>query len=220
MENEELSGNSNIEQLRREYAREELLEEHVRKNPVDQFTTWFDQALLSEVVEPNAMSLATADKDGKPSVRIVLLKGFDKDGFRFFSNYKSRKGKELEENPNASLCFFWPELERQVRLEGKVVKIDRKESEEYFLKRPRLSQLGAWASNQSEEVASREELEERFKKLEEDFKDETIPVPEFWGGYLLKPSSIEFWQGRQGRLHDRLLYEKETGGWSIKRLSP
>lgn len=220
MEKEEPSGNSNIEQLRREYAREELLEEQVRKNPVDQFTAWFDQALLSEVVEPNAMSLATADKDGKPSVRIVLLKGFDHTGFRFFSNYKSRKGKELEENPYASLCFFWPELERQVRLEGEVIKMNRKESEEYFLKRPRLSQLGAWASNQSEEVSSREELEARFQELKSKFEDKTIPAPEFWGGYLLKPDSIEFWQGRRGRLHDRLLYEKESGSWIIKRLSP
>lgn len=220
MAKEELSGNLNIEQLRREYAREELLEEQVRKNPVDQFTAWFDQALLSEVVEPNAMSLATADKDGKPSVRIVLLKGFDREGFRFFSNYKSRKGRELDENPNASLCFFWPELERQVRLEGKVVKIGREESEDYFLKRPRLSQLGAWASNQSEEVTSREKLEERFEKLKQKFEGEEIPAPEYWGGYLLKPTAIEFWQGRRGRLHDRLLYEKEQGSWVIKRLSP
>ena len=220
MDKENLSGNSNIEQLRREYAREELLEENVSQNPVDQFTAWFDQALLSEVVEPNAMSLATADKNGSPSVRIVLLKGFDREGFRFFSNYKSRKGKELEENPRASLCFFWPELERQVRLEGEVIKMSRKESENYFLKRPRLSQLGAWASNQSEEVESREKLEERFEKLKEKYREEPIPVPQFWGGYRLKPSSVEFWQGRRGRLHDRLLYEKESDGWAIKRLSP
>lgn len=220
MEKKEPGGNSKIEQLRQEYAREELLERNVSKDPVDQFTAWFDQALLSEVVEPNAMSLATVGSDGKPSVRIVLLKGFNRNGFRFFSNYKSRKGKELDENPNASLCFFWPELERQVRLEGTVEKISRKESEEYFQKRPRLSQVGAWASNQSEEVSSREELEERFQKLQQQFEDETIPVPEFWGGYLLKPSSIEFWQGRRGRLHDRLIYVNESDGWTIKRLAP
>lgn len=220
MSEESSTGNSSIEQLRREYAQEELLEENVRENPIDQFTAWFDQALLSEVTEPNAMSLATATKAGRPSVRIVLLKGFDSNGFRFFSNYKSRKGRELEENPHASLCFFWPELERQVRLEGVVSTVSRKESEEYFSKRPRLSQLGAWASNQSEEVASRKELEERFHVLEEEFSDESIPAPEFWGGYVLKPSSIEFWQGRRGRLHDRLLYESVSGHWVLKRLSP
>lgn len=220
MSEESSTGNSSIEQLRREYAQEELLEENVRENPIDQFTAWFDQALLSEVTEPNAMSLATATKAGRPSVRIVLLKGFDSNGFRFFSNYKSRKGRELEENPHASLCFFWPELERQVRLEGVVSTVSRKESEEYFSKRPRLSQLGAWASNQSEEVASRKELEERFHVLEEEFSDESIPAPEFWGGYVLKPSSIEFWQGRRGRLHDRLLYESVSGDWVLKRLSP
>lgn len=220
MERKEPAGNSRIEQLRREYAREELLEENVKKNPVEQFSAWFDQALLSEVVEPNAMSLATADGDGNPSVRIVLLKGFSHKGFRFFSNYKSRKGRELNENPKASLCFFWPELERQVRLEGDVEKISRGESEEYFQKRPRLSQIGAWASNQSEEVSSREKLEERFQKLQQKFEDQHIPVPEYWGGYLLKPSSIEFWQGRRGRLHDRLIYVYESKAWTIKRLAP
>lgn len=220
MEIKSNGSNSKIEQLRREYAREELLEESVSKDPVDQFATWFEQALQSEVVEPNAMSLATAGSDGNPSVRIVLLKGFDKDGFRFFSNYQSRKGKELDVNPNASLCFFWPELERQVRLEGAVEKISREESEEYFHKRPRLSQIGAWASNQSEEVISREELEERFQKLKKKYEDNAIPVPEYWGGYLLKPSSIEFWQGRRGRLHDRLIYVNEANEWTIKRLAP
>lgn len=220
MSEESSTGNSSIEQLRREYAQEELLEENVRENPIDQFTAWFDQALLSEVVEPNAMSLATADKNGKPSVRIVLLKGFDSNGFRFFSNYKSRKGRELEENPYASLCFFWPELERQVRLEGAVTKLDREESGKYFQKRPRLSQLGAWASNQSEEVESREKLEERFHEVEQKFSDKSIPAPEFWGGFILRPSSIEFWQGRRGRLHDRLLYESVSERWVIKRLSP
>ncbi|NGP77044.1 pyridoxamine 5'-phosphate oxidase [Balneolaceae bacterium YR4-1] len=220
MEIKSNESNSKIEQLRREYAREELLEENVSKDPVDQFATWFEQALQSEVVEPNAMSLATAGSDGNPSVRIVLLKGFDKDGFRFFSNYQSRKGKELDVNPNASLCFFWPELERQVRLEGSVEKISREESEEYFHKRPRLSQIGAWASNQSEEVISREELEERFQKLKKKYEDNAIPVPEYWGGYLLKPSSMEFWQGRRGRLHDRLIYVNEANEWTIKRLAP
>jgi pyridoxamine 5'-phosphate oxidase len=220
MSEESSNEQSNIEDIRREYAREELHEENVCNNPIDQFTAWFDQALLSEVIEPNAMSLATATKEGKPSVRIVLLKGFDKEGFRFFSNYESRKGKELKENPNASLCFFWPELERQVRLEGSVSTMSRNESEKYFRKRPLLSQLGALASNQSEEVESREKLEKRLEELKEQYSEDPIPMPESWGGYRLKPSSIEFWQGRRGRLHDRLLYEFVSGNWTIKRLSP
>lgn len=220
MSGETTDSNSEIEDLRREYVREELLEQNISKTPIDQFSTWFEQALLSEVRDPNAMSLATATKDAKPSVRIVLLKGFDEQGFRFFSNYKSRKGEELDENPYASLCFYWPELERQVRLEGKVSKLNRAESEEYFQKRPRLSQLSAWASEQSKIVESREKLEQRFRALEEQFDDQPVPMPEFWGGYLLVPSAIEFWQGRKGRLHDRLLYQKKSGGWAISRLCP
>lgn len=214
------NNNANIEDIRREYVWEELLEENVYENPIDQFKVWFDHALLSDIPDPNAMSLATATKEGKPSVRIVLLKGFDKEGFRFFSNYKSRKGRELKENPNASLCLFWSELERQVRLEGTVRTMSRNESETYFRKRPLLSQLGALASNQSEEVKSREKLEQRFEELKEKYKDEPIPMPESWGGYRLKPSSVEFWQGRRGRLHDRLLYEYVSGSWVVKRLSP
>lgn len=220
MSGETTDSNSEIEDLRREYVREELLEQNISKTPIDQFSAWFEQALLSEVSDPNAMSLATATKDAKPSVRIVLLKGFDEQGFRFFSNYKSRKGEELDENPYASLCFYWPELERQVRLEGKVSKLNRAESKEYFQKRPRLSQLGAWASEQSKTVESREKLEQRFRELEEQFDDQPVPMPEFWGGYLLVPSAIEFWQGRKGRLHDRLLYQKKSGGWAISRLCP
>lgn len=220
MSGETTDSNSEIEDLRREYVREELLEQNISKTPIDQFSAWFEQALLSEVSDPNAMSLATATKDAKPSVRIVLLKGFDEQGFRFFSNYKSRKGEELDENPYASLCFYWPELERQVRLEGEVSKLNRAESKEYFQKRPRLSQLGAWASEQSKTVESREKLEQRFRELEEQFDDQPVPMPEFWGGYLLVPSAIEFWQGRKGRLHDRLLYQKKSGGWAISRLCP
>lgn len=209
-----------VAELRNEYAREELLEEHVEKDPVNQFAIWFEQALHSRVTEPNAMSLATATDDAKPSVRIVLLKGFDREGFRFFTNYNSRKARELDTNPNAALCFFWPELERQVRIEGTVSKISQKESEEYFNTRPRLSQLGAWASEQSKEILSRKELEEKFKNLQKKYSDQPVPAPEFWGGFCLKPEAVEFWQGREGRLHDRLLYKRTSAGWDLKRLSP
>lgn len=209
-----------IAEIRREYAREELLEENVEEDPLNQFALWFEQALRSRVIEPNAMSLATADQGGKPSVRIVLLKGFDGEGFRFFTNYNSRKGRELENNPHASLCFFWPELERQVRIEGQVSKLSREESEEYFSSRPRLSRLGAWASNQSAELASREELEQNFKEVREKFDNQPIPTPDYWGGFLLIPSAIEFWQGREGRMHDRILYNWESDRWKLKRLSP
>lgn len=212
--------NHDVENIRREYARQELLEGQVADHPVDQFKIWFEQALGAEATEPNAMSLATASKEGIPSVRIVLLKGFDKDGFRFFTNYESRKAKELEENSYASLCLFWPALERQVRIEGDVVRLSREESDLYFQKRPRESQLGAWASKQSREVASREELEKKFKQSEVRFDSEPIPTPEFWGGYRVQPTAIEFWQGRPGRMHDRILYTKEKEGWKILRLFP
>lgn len=212
--------NIDIEGLRNEYALEELEESGVSADPMEQFRLWFEQALRSEVTEANAMSLATATKDAKPSVRIVLLKGFDQQGFRFFTNYESRKGRELQENPFASLCFFWPELERQIRIEGSIEKVSREESVEYFEKRPRLSQLGAWASSQSDVLESREELEKKFTDLDQKFKNSSIPAPEHWGGYRLLPSSIEFWQGRTGRLHDRLRYIRESGTWNLYRLSP
>lgn len=211
---------NNVADLRREYAREELLEENVDRDPIKQFSVWFEQALNSRVAEPNAMSLATATPKGNPSVRIVLLKGFDEKGFRFFTNYESRKGRELSENPQAALCFFWPELERQVRIEGAVSKISRDESVAYFNQRPRLSRLGALASNQSRTVASREELEDRFKELQKTYENSSIPTPEYWGGFCLEPSAIEFWQGREGRLHDRLLYERKSGAWKLMRLAP
>lgn len=209
-----------VAEIRREYAREELLEENVDPDPIKQFSVWFEQALHSRVIEPNAMSLATATEEAKPSVRIVLLKGFDKEGFRFFTNYTSRKGRELDANPYASLCFFWPELERQVRIEGSVKRVSRRESEEYFKTRPRLSRLGAWASEQSSELSSRKELEDNFKKLRDKYEDRPIPTPDFWGGFCLEPNAVEFWQGREGRMHDRLLYEKKSGKWKLKRLSP
>jgi pyridoxamine 5'-phosphate oxidase len=217
---EEAGSDFKVAEIRREYAREELLEESVEQDPINQFAIWFEQALRSRVIEPNAMSLGTVGEGGYPSVRIVLLKGFDSDGFRFFTNYNSRKGRELENNPQAALCFFWPELERQVRVEGKVSKLSREESEEYFNSRPRLSRLGAWASNQSSELASRAELEQNFEDIRKKFDDNPIPVPDFWGGFLLIPSVIEFWQGREGRMHDRIQYTRQKDEWKQKRLSP
>ncbi|MCW9705980.1 pyridoxamine 5'-phosphate oxidase [Fodinibius salsisoli] len=209
-----------IEQIRRDFAREELLESVVRDDPIKQFAEWFEQALSSDLLDANAMSLSTATEEGIPSSRIVLLKGIDKQGFRFYTNYESRKGRELQENPHAALCFYWAPLERQVRIEGRVEKLSQEESEVYFHQRPRLSQLGAWASKQSAEVASRSELEKQFRAVKERFEDKEIPLPDFWGGFRLKPQRIEFWQGRTGRLHDRICYEKKGDDWNIFRLSP
>jgi pyridoxamine 5'-phosphate oxidase len=212
--------NQQIAQLRRDYARESLSEEAVSKNPMDQFAHWFEQALSADLLDVNAMALSTVSDDGEPSSRIVLLKGVQDDGFCFYSNYGSRKGQELAVNPHAAICFYWAPLERQVRIEGKVERLSRKESESYFQQRPRLSKIGAWASKQSTKVASREELETNFKEIEQRFKDQEVPTPEFWGGYVLKPSRIEFWQGREGRMHDRICYEKVDDGWEYFRLAP
>lgn len=209
-----------IEQMRRDYAREELSESAVSENPVDQFMVWFEQALSADLLDPNAMILSTATKGGIPSSRVVLLKGVDEEGFRFYTNYSSRKGQELKENPWVALCFYWPRLERQVRIEGKVRQLSREDSANYFHQRPRLSQLGAWASNQSSKVESREVLEAQFEKVKKRYKGEEVPLPDFWGGYIVQPRRIEFWQGRKGRLHDRICYEKEEGDWIRFRLSP
>lgn len=209
-----------VAQIRRDYAREKLNQSAVRDNPLTQFTVWFQQALSADLLDPNAMTLSTASAEGKPSSRIVLLKGVDESGFRFYTNYGSRKARELEENPYAALCFYWPSLERQIRIEGSVGKVSREESESYFRERPRLSQLGAWASKQSSRVSSREALKEAFEKVKQRFEDEEVPLPDFWGGYLLEPDWIEFWQGRKGRMHDRICYEKKEGGWDHFRLAP
>lgn len=214
------SGRQDIEQIRRDFAKEELNESTIADNPIRQFSTWFEQALSADLLDPNAMTLSTVNKEGIPSSRIVLLKGVDQQGFRFYTNYKSRKGTELAENPHAALCFYWAALERQVRIEGEVQKLSRDQSEVYFHKRPRLSQLGAWASPQSSKVASRQELESRFKKVKEQFKGEEVPLPDFWGGYCLIPDRIEFWQGRRGRLHDRICYKRKNNDWEVFRLSP
>ena len=211
--------NSELKNLRLNYERDQLLESNIGSNPFIQFKFWFDLVLKSEVIEPNAMTIATATKNGIPSARMVLLKGFDETGFTFFTNYGSRKGKELFENPFASLLFWWREFERQVRIDGKIEKISRKESEEYFNVRPLKSRYGALTSNQSKVVENREVLEKRFLDLEKQFS-ENPPTPENWGGYKLIPNKFEFWQGRRDRLHDRICYEKDKDDWTIYRLQP
>lgn len=214
------SERQDIEQIRRDFVKEELNESTIAENPIQQFAAWFEQALSADLLDSNAMTLSTVNKEGVPSSRIVLLKGVDEQGFRFYTNYKSRKGTELAENPHAALCFYWAALERQVRIEGKVQKLSRDQSEVYFHKRPRLSQLGAWASQQSSEVASRQELESQFEEVKERFEGEEVPLPDFWGGYRLLPDRIEFWQGRRGRLHDRICYKRKSDDWEVFRLSP
>lgn len=208
--------------LRKSYQKHDLLEGNIETNPYDQFSKWFNDNLKSNTGEPNAMVLATADHKGKPSSRIVLLKGFlPESGFRFFTNYYSRKAEELKENPQASLLFYWPELERQVRIEGKVKKLSRTQSDEYFQTRPRGSQLGAWTSEQSKPIPDRRFLDEVSQQMEAYFKPyKTIPLPPFWGGYSLVPDYFEFWQGRENRLHDRLVYSLHRKKWLIRRLAP
>ena len=210
----------NLQNLRQEYRSAELAETDVESNPILQFKKWFTEAVDSQIYEPNVMTLATANSDGKPSARIVLLKGFDEDGFVFFTNYDSDKGKDLAENPQASLVFFWAELERQVRIDGVVSKIDAEESTAYFHSRPAGSQIGASASPQSSVIPNRESLEEKVAQLSTEYKDKEIPRPLHWGGYLVEPTHIEFWQGRPSRLHDRLNYQLVDGSWIINRLAP
>jgi len=211
----------NIADIRKEYQMQSLLESDVAQHPIAQFEKWWNQAIESHIEEVNAMTLATVGEQGMPSARIVLLKGFDADGFTFFTNYESRKGKELEKHPQACLVFFWKELERQIRIEGIVSKIDAAASDVYFNSRPTQSKIGAWTSPQSEEIASRSVLEEKYQKMEASFENQTIQRPPFWGGFQLKPNKIEYWQGREGRLHDRIQYKQtEDGAWNISRLAP
>lgn len=210
-----------LAELRRQYARETLSETEVRSNPIEQFALWFEAAQAAQLIEPNAMALATADAQGRPSARTVLLKDFSPEGFTFFTNYESQKGKDLEANPWAALLFTWLELERQVRIEGSVEKIAPHLSRAYFQSRPRESQLGAWASPQSRVVENREQLEARFGAVEREYSGvETLPLPPFWGGYLLRPHRVEFWQGRPNRLHDRVLYRLNGEHWTVERLAP
>ena len=213
--------NVSIADLRRDYTRQGLEELDVDPNPFQQFQVWFNQALLAQLPEPNAMTLATATRAGIPSARIVLLKGFDEQGFVFYTNYQSRKGQELLDNPHGALVFWWAELERQVRIEGYIEKVSDQETETYFHSRPVGSQLGAWASNQSQVIRDRTVLETRLQELTTRYQNQTVPRPPHWGGYRLSPTAIEFWQGRPSRLHDRLLYKHlEDNSWKIERLSP
>jgi pyridoxamine 5'-phosphate oxidase len=209
-----------VHESRKDYNRLSLGEGELDPDPIRQFHQWFEEATLSEIPEPNAMVLATASPDARPSARIVLLRGYDERGFVFFTNYESRKGRELDANPHAALVFHWHDLERQIRVEGPVVRSSAEESDAYFQSRPAGSRLGAWASRQSEVIADREILEARIRALELEYADRPIPRPEHWGGYRVVPTVIEFWQGRPSRLHDRLRYTRSEGGWLIERLSP
>jgi pyridoxamine 5'-phosphate oxidase len=202
-------------------ALEGLDENLIDRDPIKQFQTWFDDAIAAKIHLPEAMTLATATPDGKPSARMVLLKQVDQNGFVFFTNYRSAKASQLDANPFAALVFYWPQFDRQVRIEGSVVRTSAQESRDYFQTRPRESQIGAWASEQSEVIAGRDVLEQRAKELEALYCDKEIDCPEHWGGYRLKPERIEFWKSRVGRLHDRILYQREPGGgWTISRLAP
>jgi pyridoxamine 5'-phosphate oxidase len=209
-----------IADLRRQYAAARLDESDVDPDPIRQLAGWFEEARRAELLEPNAMTLATASADGAPSARIVLLKQVDERGFTFFTDYRSRKGRELEMNPRAALVFHWGELERQVRVSGTVSRLAREENETYFLARPRGSRLGAWTSHQSTVIGTRNDLEERLEAMAARFEGGDVPLPPFWGGFRVRPDSVEFWQGRADRLHDRILYRRERGGWRIERLSP
>ena len=209
-----------VADLRKEYTRAGLAESDVAADPIEQFRRWFDAALDAGLHEPNAMTVATATRDGSPSARVVLLKGFDSRGFVFYTNYEGRKGRELEENPRAALLFYWGELERQVRIEGTVSRVSEEESDAYYASRPRGSRLGAWASEQSRTVEGRKVLEERIADLEAEYEGREVPRPPFWGGYRVGPEVVEFWQGRENRLHDRIVYRRDDGGWKFERLQP
>jgi pyridoxamine 5'-phosphate oxidase len=208
-----------FQDLEKEASKEKLSVDSVDKNPLNQFKLWYDDVLNSDYVEPTAMNLSTATKDGRPSSRMLLLKGYDEGGFIFYTNYNSRKGKELNENPFGCILFYWDRLKRQVRIEGKIEKVTKEESEAYFKTRPYKSRLGAWASNQSSVIENRSVIVKEFLKSLLKFRTD-VPLPEYWGGYRLIPEVYEFWQGRENRLHDRIKYTKENDHWKIERLAP
>ncbi|RYY69125.1 MAG: pyridoxamine 5'-phosphate oxidase [Chitinophagaceae bacterium] len=211
---------SNIADIRKDYKQQTLNEGDVAADPIEQFAKWWEDATSSDIEEVNAMTLATANTAGRPSARIVLLKGFDAKGFVFYTNYNSHKGMDIAANPYASLVFFWKELERQVRVEGKIEKVAAADSDAYFNSRPLSSRIGAWASPQSSVIPSRDTLEKNVQQLEEKMAGTAISRPEHWGGYIVRPDKIEFWQGRPSRLHDRIQYSKQGGSWELERLAP
>ena len=205
----------------KQFGLSELYEADLDPNPIEQFRLWYEEALGAEFVHPNAFTLATSTKDGKPSARQLLLKDFDEEGFVFYTNSESKKGNDLANNPSAALCFWWDKLERQVRIEGEIQIVSNDDADEYFSSRPIGSQIGAWASNQSTVIPDRELLDNRYKEFEHKFEDKPIPRPPYWNGYRLVPVAIEFWQGRDNRLHDRLRYKlQKDGKWTIERLAP
>ena len=207
-----------LSNLRKEYLQSGIIKEDLSQNPIEQFSLWFSQAMEADIIEPSAMSLATSDDS--IGIRTVLLKYFDERGFVFFTNYESKKSKQIQNNPQAAILFPWLALERQVKIIGSVEKITKLESFKYFSSRPKDSQLGAWSSQQSSKISSRSVLAEQFALMKKKFSSGDIPLPDFWGGYRVVPKSIEFWQGRENRLHDRFIYELSSGQWTISRLSP
>jgi pyridoxamine 5'-phosphate oxidase len=212
--------NEKISQIRREYNLQSLNEADVRTNPIEQFSVWMDDAVKANCTEPTAMVLATSTFEGKPSARVLLLKDFNESGFVFFTNYESKKSKQILQNPYGAMVFYWSELERQVRIEGSIKKVSEKKSDEYFNTRPEKSKIGAWASPQSQVIASRKYLESLKSDFQEEFAGKTILRPPNWGGYILYPTLIEFWQGRPNRLHDRIQYSLQNSEWIIERLAP
>ncbi|MBL4592554.1 MAG: pyridoxamine 5'-phosphate oxidase [Flavobacteriales bacterium] len=209
-----------LNEIRRDFAGKPLNEDSVNKNPMEQYTLWFEEAVNAQLLDPYAMSITTVNSSGQPSTRIVYMRGIKDEGFIFYTNFNSGKGKDLEQNKKVALNFFWGELERQIRVEGEVVKVSDEDSDTYFAQRPRESQIRAWASSQSEELSNRSELEEKVIHFTDKFKGIDIPRPEQWGGYIVNPTKIEFWQGRPNRLHDRIVYTKNGNDWKQSRLSP
>ena len=209
-----------LNQVRRDFAKKALNEEAVDENPFEQLGNWIEEAIDAQILDPYAMIISTATPNGIPSSRVVYLRGIYEQGLVFYTNYKSHKGKELQQNPTIALNFYWAEVERQIRIEGIVEKFSAEASDKYFAERPRESQLGAWASSQSEEISSREELKQRLIDYQTQFEGEEVPRPPHWGGYLVKPNYFEFWQGRPSRLHDRIYYKKSGDNWKLGRLMP